>query len=244
MLKKLGKLLKYEFIFYSRLLPSFYLILLLLALPAGYQVSQSGFSQPLFTFLWAIIITALTVVNIVLIVQRFTDNFYKNPGSLMFTLPVTNWTLVASKAIAALSAVVASVLVIIISALVYAMATRDIAISSINFSVSPIQITLLALVFIIMVFQQICLLYTAIGVSQILGRFRFAAKIAVYFGIMYFVEQPVFRLIGSLQGSRGLFTSSIATTQGLISTCLGGLVFAALFFVTTGLLLKRTLNLE
>ena len=243
MLNKLGKLLKYEFRFYFRLLPPLYLVLALLALPAGFQMKQSGAHGALLTSIWGIIITALTVMNIVLIIQRFTDNFLKNPGSLMFTLPVTSWALTASKAIAALCIILLSIVVISVSGVVYAIGLEGWRQILFNISAGPLDIIILAFVGIILIFQQICLVYTAISASHILPRFRFAAGVAMYFAVMYFVEQPVFRFIRLSQ--REAFTGQYNFSLSFaIPYGLAGLVFAAIFFLATGFLLKHSFNLE
>ena len=243
MLNKLGKLLKYEFRFYFRLLPPLYLVLALLALPAGFQMKQSGVHGVLLTSIWGITLTAMLVMNIVLVIQRFTDNFLRNPGSLMFTLPVTSWALTASKAIAALCIVLTSIIVVSASGVIYTIGLEGWSRILFNIQIGPIDGIIFAFVGIIMIFQQICLIYTAISASHILPRFRFAAGAVMYFAIMYFVEQPVFRFLMQRGGQHGhfIFPGSLLF---LIPYGIAGLVFAAIFFWATGFLLKHSFNLE
>ena len=240
MLKKLGKLLKYEFRYYFRLLPAVYLMLAFLALPAGYQMKQSAASGVLLTAIWGILMTAMIVMSIVLIIQRFISNFLRNPGSLMFTLPVTSYALTASKAIAALCIALLSIIIVSVSGIIYAIGIESLSSTHFKIELSPIEGVVYIIDCIIMILQQVCLIYTAICISHLLPRFRFAAGAILYFAIMYFLEQPVFRFILSSTGSSFLPNSlSQAITFGIT-----GLIFGTLFFFTTGFLLKRRLNLE
>ena len=245
MLSKLGKLLKYEFRFYFRIMPPLYLILALLALPAGYQSRQAGNHQTILSIVWGAIIMAMMVINLVLIIQRFIDNFLKSPGALMFTLPVTSWALTASKAIAALCMELMSFLTIIIAALIYARASGEwpVSLGDISFLSYPGQTILLVLFVILMILQQICLVYAAISASHILPRFRFVAGILLYFAIMYFVERPIFKFMELREGIASNYHFPFAPFQ-LIPYIIIGIVLTAIFFWTTGFLLKHRLNLE
>jgi hypothetical protein len=246
MLDKLGKLLKYEFRYYFRFLPPLYLILLLLAAPAGFQMRNSGVLFYLLTTVWGIIIGAMVVMNLVLIIQRFTNNFLKNSGSLMFTLPVTTWALTASKAIAALCMVLMSIIVIAVSGIIYSMGMGVLSFSDIIISASPGEITGLILITIVMILQQICLIYAILTACNILPKFRLAAGVVAYLLIMNFAEWPVFKqlyhLFPEIAGGDVIIYPDF--TAVMIAYGIAGLVFAALFFWVTGFLLKRTLNLD
>ena len=245
MLKKLGKLLKYEFRFYFRIMPPLYLILVLLALPAGYQSRLAGNHQTPLSVIWGAIIVAMMVINLVLIIQRFIDNFLKNPGALMFTLPVTSWTLAASKAIAALCMELMSFLTIIVTALIYARASGVWPVSwgDISFLIYPGRTILMVLFVILMILQQICLIYAAISASHILPRFRFVAGILLYFAIMHFVERPIFKFMELREGFASTYHFPVSSFQ-MIPYIIIGFVLTAIFFWTTGFLLKHRLNLE
>lgn len=251
MLIKLGKLLKYEFRYYFRILPSLYLVLALAALSAGFQMRQSDSHQGLLTLVWAALIIAIMVITFVLIIQRFTDNLLKNPGYLMFTLPVTPWTLTASKALASLCTILMSALSLTISALIYTTAYRgQINIGNINFRISdlqsigsPAEIVIFVLIGFIMILEQICLFYAIITASRMLPRFRFAAGAVMYFLITYHVQQPVFRLARSFQNHGDSFYS-YRSLLAAVPYGITALAFTALFFWLTGFLLQRKLNLE
>jgi len=239
MLNKLGKLLKYEFRFYFRILPPIYIIIILLAVMSRLQ----GFSQGnnyipgkflLITLLGAITI-AMFVITIILVIQRYTDNFLKDSGSLMFSLPVTVWALLASKAIAAFCMFLFGILSITISTLIHSIGieTENIGwgiISSYHQN-NPKNYLLSAASISSGLLQQICLFYMVITISYMLPRFRNLAAFAMYFIVMSFIGQYTFRIIER-------------STAGALNNILPSLIFAAIFFLITGFLLKRSYNLE
>jgi hypothetical protein len=192
------------------------------------------------------VIGAIAALNFVLIIQRFRDNLLKNPGSLMFTLPVTTWALTASKAVAALCTVLISTAVVIACTFIFRIRAGEyIDFNLITFiSNSPVEIATGIILAAIMIFQQICLIYTAVGASHILPRFRLAAGTVLYFAVTLLIERPAIAFAGFLQ--RRLFgglTFSINVVE-IIPYGLVLLALAALFFWAAGFILQRTLNLE
>jgi hypothetical protein len=243
MLNKLGKLLKYEFRFYFRILPPLYLALILVAFIARLRNKTEaiwGMGYPLI-FIWNALLVAMAVITIIHIIQRFNDNFMKDQGSLMFTLPVTVWALIISKAIAAFCMVLMSLTSVAVSALIFIAGSENwpaqmitrINWSNINFAAMMPSI----FAALVMIFQQICLIYMVITVSHILPRFRFVAGCAMYLVIMNIMEHTMFR-----------FTAANANVihNGFLSVPTGSvaLAFAAIFFWVTGFLLKRSFDLE
>jgi hypothetical protein len=246
MLKKLGKLLKYEFRFYFRLLPPIYIAIMVMAFVVRIQEKFPREGTPFLLPLtvWGALITAMAVITIILIIQRFTDNFMKDPGALMFTLPVTVWALTASKAIAAFCMVLMSALAVFVSAIIFYIGTAS---WGINITASPIEIIVHALVFCFMIFFQICLIYTVITASHILPRFRFAAGCGMYLAIMYILQETVFRFVGGnavVERGMHIYGNGADLSTLPIPTGIAALVLAALFFWATGFLLKRSYNLE
>jgi hypothetical protein len=244
MLKKLIKLLKYEFRYYFRVLPPLYIAIMIATLVARIQEKTlrdgTPFLLPL-SVLGALII-AMAVITVILIIQRFTNNFMKDPGALMFTLPVTVWALTASKAIASFCMVLLGALAVAASGIIYVVGTPDWVF---NIPAPPIEIIVKTLFICIMIFQQICLIYAVITASHILPRFRFAAGCAMYLVIMYFLQETVIRLVqGNAEVGRGMhfFANGDILTQ--VPAGLVALALAALFFWATGFLLKRSYNLE
>jgi hypothetical protein len=261
MLRELGLLLKYEFRFYFRFLPPLYLALILLSFILRSQGNIAEMGKPgLFLFLyfiWFAIFVAMYVITIVHIIQRFIHNFMKDQGSLMFTLPVTIWTLITSKAIAAFCMILMSTLTAFISMFVFIKGAGEeitaLLTQTINLPI-PDSGEIMIIVFVICanIFQTICLVYLAITVSFLLPRFRFVAGCGVYIAISSFLEQPVFNFatkntplnIESYLNSTFQFAFGNDFYVSLIPMGVAALAFTALYFWVTGILLQRTFNLE
>jgi hypothetical protein len=258
MLKKLGKLLKYEFRFYFRVLPPIYIAIMVMSLVVRLQGNTPRDGTPFLLPLIVLgaLITAMAVITIILIIQRFTDNFMKDPGALMFTLPVTVWSLTASKAIAAFCMVLMSALAVAASGFIYIVGTLN---WPMNITAPPIETIVNILIFCIMILQQICLIYAVITASHILPKFRFAAGCAMYLVIMYFLQQTVYRFVGPgaigfVSGvgfvsrnsivENGLQIYGSAAVISLLPMGIATMALTALFFWATGFLLKRSFNLE
>jgi hypothetical protein len=265
MLNEMGALLKYEFRYYFRGLPLLYLVLMFIALIARFQMNFSGTDKTnlllILYSIWIIVIAAMTVITAVYIILRFVNNFMKDQGALMFTLPVSLWTLVASKVIAALCMTLMSIASIVISALFFvgelgeemtAFVSQTLNFPLPNFG-EILIIFFLACVYIV---HTTCLIYLAITISFLLPRFRFAAGCGIYIALGLFIEQPVYKFVGrninyvldynpdatSISELGLAFGNDIYLSQ--ISPGIAALAFAALYFFAIGFLLKRTFNLE
>jgi hypothetical protein len=242
----LAKLIRYEFKALMRILPALYLGIQVLALASGLN-SHAG--QNIFTkiveMLWSMTSVAVLIINFAVVTLRFRDNLLKDEGYLMFTLPVGLWELILSKAIAAFCSVMLSLLALSLSNLIYGLITDfDLttglvsqlfqALHDLNIGyLKRISIILLALV---VVFQQLFLIYAAMIVSRIVPRFRGLVGFGVFFAVMILVEFPI---------------STAATTKivlpdnlELLALALLQAAFAALYFWTSHLLLKRHFNME
>ncbi|MDR2418617.1 MAG: hypothetical protein LBD79_06145 [Treponema sp.] len=241
----LGKLLKYDFKAFLRTMLPFYLALMALSLLAGLQgwiaVDLTAETSPLI-MIWGIALAMVLTVNIIMIVQRFRDNLLKNEGYLMFTLPVTKWQLLASKALTALVSLIISGLTFILSAMlldgpqiVETLSELLQEIQEILYKDHIATLLFAVLVALITTFQQICLIYAVLLGSQILPRFRVLAALGVYILLMYVQVRITIAIIPRLPQE----TYSLLLGQGAI-----GIVFAGLYFWLCGWFLHHTLNIE
>jgi hypothetical protein len=138
--------------------------------------------------------------------------------------------------------VLMSALAVFVSAIIFYIGTTS---WSFNIHALPIDIIVHALVICFMIFFQICLIYAVITASHILPRFRFAAGCGMYLAIMYILQETVFRFVGgNAVTERGMHIFGDGAVSSLLPMGLAALVLAALFFWTTGFLLKRSYNLE
>jgi hypothetical protein len=232
-------------------MPALYLAILVLAAVTGVNSLIAGdgadwsMMEGLETAL-GIMFVALFVVDLILVILRFRDNFLKDEGYLMFTLPVTEWELTASKAIAGFCSILLTAAVGMLALFVYGFIAdfQDMLYQLSRLPrfwnehidrVGSVQAVIEVVGVLVFVFQQLCLIYASMTVSQIAPRFRGLAGFGVYLAVMivagrlswYFVDITFFPSLWDL----GLFLLLIS-------------IFAALCFWSTGWLLKRTLNLE
>ncbi|MDR0316242.1 MAG: hypothetical protein LBH97_05005 [Treponema sp.] len=261
MLNKLGTLLKYEFRFYFRILPPLYLMLMLIALILRLQDKVPETNMVfLYFFLYFVCIAmsaAMLMITLIHIIQRFNDNFMKDQGSLMFTLPVSIWTLISAKAIAALCMVLMSGITVYISIRILAERSGEWMSSFLTQTINlpvPNLGEILLIIFVVSagILKIICLVYLAITVSHLLPRFRFAVGCGIYFSVTYFLEQQVFNFVdknvnhnfASIEDFMYRFMYDNNFYISMIPSGITSLVFAALYFWATGFLLKRTFDLE
>ena len=259
MLKELGYLLKYEFRFYFRILPPLYLVLMLITLFMHIQWNFTGSEDTalylILYFFWNAIMMAMGIITLVEIILRFVNNFMKDQGAIMFTLPITIWTLLASKVIAAFCMLLMTSAVIYISFHVFAKGIANWLFSVIETQIlnniqmpNPAEIMIIIFVIFAISVHFVLLIFTAITISHLLPRFRFAAGCGIFLVVSSFLEQPIFNLVNKKTVlNPEYFLDSRFTNDMYISMIPYGiatLVFAALFFWLTGFLLKRTYNLE
>jgi hypothetical protein len=249
----LGKLLKYEFKALLRIMPALYLALLALGAAAGVNslITRDGadwsMRSGILQIALGLMCFALFIVTLVMVILRFRDNFLKDEGYLMFTLPVTEWELVASKAIAGLCVFLLTTAAAFLALLIYGFIadyremldqlSRSFRDWDETFNIGPVPLGIKAVSTLIFVFQQLCLIYASMTVSQMAPRFRGIVGFGLYLGVMIVVERLSEEFL-----PRGFFMES--GLPYLLGTLLVVSAFAALCFWCTGWLLKRTFNLE
>ena len=246
MLSKLNKLLRYEFKFYFRIMPPFYLALILLALAAGLQIrfSPNANAGRLIWVVWICVFTVAVAVNFILVIQRFRDNLLRDPAYLMLTLPVGPWSLIASKAISTFCVSVMSILTGAASLFFLTAAGNMAGENKMLFETfrnlllhgDPVYTVLYTVSMLVLIFQQLCLIYAVMTASQILPRFRAIAAFIAYIAAASLVKQVIAPVLVAALVDGGI--------PHIIWSVAVDLIFAALFFWLSGFLLKHTLNLE
>ncbi|MDR2136049.1 MAG: hypothetical protein LBO76_05480, partial [Treponema sp.] len=213
------KLLRYEFKALMRVMLALYLVLLALALVTGIYnriVSGGNFDQNTdsISLIWVVAVSILFIVNIVTVITRFRDNLLKDEGYLMFTLPVPEWALVASKAAAALCTFLLSAAACIVFLTVFTLINNYRWVLDIlpkmprlfsevvpfpypHISSPPPLIVRIVMILVLAV-QQVCLWYTAAIAGQIAPRFRSFAAFGTYVAVMI-LKQYLFQAAASQQ---------------------------------------------
>jgi hypothetical protein len=258
----LGKLLRYEFKALLRIMPLLYLALQVLAIAAGVNslidngrgfnpeimnMMKTGTLTRILYAIWPVLFFVLFPVNLVLVILRFRDNFLKDEGYLMLTLPVPAWELAASKAIAALCTFLLTCIEGILSLLIFGFIVDFRSVMEYlpwifrqfwegwNGTGSASSLIIWAVIMLVVTFQQMCLIYAAMTVSQIVPRFRGLAGFGAYLAAMIIVEQPITNAILAL---------SSTGVPRLLTIALVEAAFAALYLWCTSWVLKHTFNLE
>ncbi|MDR0639737.1 MAG: hypothetical protein LBG27_12705 [Spirochaetaceae bacterium] len=237
----LAKLIRYELKALLRILPIFYLSLVGLSVTVA-LISRAGLSGPsqVIEAIWFTVSGSIFIVNLVIVILRFRDNFLKNESYLMLTLPVHAWQLVASKAIAALCTFLLSGIAYTVSLLAFALRADSIFQIIRLFTLQSGGIDYLLLVIggvttVVFIVQQLCLIYAAMIVAQMAPRFRGLAGLGVYLAVMAIVEYPIIKAVLSVTESLDL-----RRTVFLLLTT----VFAALYFAAATWLLEHKHNTE
>jgi hypothetical protein len=235
----LGKLFRYECKALLRILPVLYLANLVLSVVVGIWVKQTNFN---FTG-WMMMSIPLFVITIALVIQRFRNNFLKDEGYLMFTLPVSPWQLVASKALAAFCAFVAACVVTALSNMIFWSVSGFSTVSEfftsilwlIKLEYGDEILAWVAPLFLLITVQQLFLIYACITVSQIAPRFRGLIGFAVYLAVLLLVEAPLNTRVSNALADGMLTLWIMAVIQA---------VFAAVYFIASVKLLEHTFNME
>jgi hypothetical protein len=264
----LGKLLKYELFATGRVFLPMYAGLLIISLFASFSLQTEIVLLNVLT--WILLFAgyfALITITIILLIQRFYKNLLRDEGYLMFTLPVTPSTLIASKLITACIWCIASIIIGAIAILItsrtfvdFSWALRDVfhELSMVlsYFAVPALPFILLAAALLAQLMLGILHVYFSLAVGQLplFGGYRILGAIATYI-VVSIVLQVVAVGIGmvvalNIEAFRFLIQPETVDTvwRGVHLFLAGTLVFNLGFgvaaFVGTSLILKKKLNLE
>jgi hypothetical protein len=163
----------------------------------------------------------------------------KDEGYLMFTLPVPEWKLTASKGIAALCTLLLTTLTWFFAALIFGLINNfDEVLAQLPDMVNQLsligswRLILGTAITVVVILQQLYLVYAAMTVSQIAPRFRRLAGFGVYLAV-FTGEAHLTKAVYYL--SYPYFLPAILLLETLL---------AALYLWCTSWLLKHTLNME
>lgn len=235
---------------------------------ATFMDGQNGILFLILSLLLFGVFTAMFVLNIIVVIQRFWRGLLKEEGYLMFTLPVSTRFLIISKALSALIinmiSVVASFLCIFLIVTLGAFATRN------NLSVfwfvdlwnsimdsldgSILDKTGWVLYWIIVgllnLLDNTYHAYAAMSIGQMSNKNRFITSIIAYLGLSFAVSTVTVPLM-SFGYPDNLFRFNwftISTQQITLPVLLLGLmvniVQIAAYHVITEFILTKNLNLE
>lgn len=273
----LGKLFKHEFRAMSRVMLPVTAALVVLAGLSNFSIrfidnvksDFLAFLLGLFIVLFVIGMAAAGIMLIVVVVSRFYNNYLKDEGYLMFTLPVNAHELVWSKLLVSLLWTVITALVIY--GLIMLTALNAVSMSSeafwlefkfdlnglLRYLSDQLDITGGDLALLIIEGVLLCVLgifsgylhfYTAMSIGQSFANHKVLMSVVFYLAISFVVQiiSPFFVtwmadafIPDRIQYARGVTAVEI----GLLITCGIELVYGAILYVTSTQFLKRKLNL-
>lgn len=249
----LGKLLKYEYKATGRVLLPIYLMMIMFAFVSAAMFKTSfEIATTIALLIFIGICVASIVITIIITVQRFQKNLLTDEGYLMFTLPVTQTSLIFSKLIVAVTWGIVGSLIGLISGSIFAFINVPFQDISQFFTelwrllatiggreISYIILSLVGTILNYTTFVLIIYLSLSFGQLPIAGKHRNAMTLLGFFGI-YVVYCIFAAVLGNLvdnvftMSMLGLFASAV-TMEALI---------AAALFLGINLILKKHLNLE
>jgi hypothetical protein len=201
----LGKLLKYEIMATGRIFLPLYLGLLVVAIISSFTLrSDIEIISVIFALLLFALYTALVIVTIILLIQRFYQNLLKDEGYLMFTIPVTPATLIASKLITACMWCILSMIVGIVAGLIVMQGSVDVskaiseAMSELNavlpgFTIPSLVIILFTVSIVSQLIANILHVYVSLAVGQLppFGRYKILFAVITYLVIATVISAAV-----------------------------------------------------
>lgn len=262
----LGKLLKHEFRATARIMGPLYLVLLVLSFGGNFSIRLfDAADNRLLTILGGLIMAAFViavigviVMSVVLMVNRFRTNLMSNEGYVMFTLPVSVHQLVWSKIIVSTVWFMATFLAVALSSLIVSFRVafvsdflswmqelfREI---TAYYAINGVAFLLEALVLMFLGGAAICLLfYAAMAVGHSFANHKILLSVVSFFAFQFATQLigsiSVFGLIGfDLPWNFG----PVAAVHTFMATAIvSTLIYGAVFYVITTMMLKKRLNLE
>lgn len=264
----LTKLLKYEFKATMRLFLPLYLALIAFALinryispfkmleSAAYFLDFRVIASLLSILAYFALIVGVTVMTMLIMIQRFYKNLLGDEGYLMFTLPVHAWQHIVSKLVVAMVWNISSLIVTLGSILILA-AKADLrpplleALGQFKeifgvpgFFVWPGA----ALVFLV---SSILMIYAAIALGHLFSKHKLLASFAMYCALHVVSQVIAFIIIVQLatQFSRYFGVASAHYTVlefnlAVFTLTLPFILLGVGYYLLTNMILKRRLNLE
>lgn len=260
----LRRLLKYEIKSTARIYLPLYLLLFLMAVINRIFISINsenlGIPMVISMTAYVSIIVAISVITLVVTIQRFYKNLLTDEGYLMFTLPVSVDANILSKLLVATLWNITSALVSVFSILVLALDRESITeffkawgqfwelITTMD---SPVFIVIFqSVVFILLsIVVAILNIYVAVAIGHLVQKHRVAGSLGAFF-VIGLAEQIIVTLFIEISSKSGWFNflrnmkPADQIQWALWAMIIGAIVLGAIFYYGTKYILKNKLNLE
>lgn len=255
----LGKLLKYEIPALGRKLVPLYIgwavTAAFLGLMVGPSQSKTEFGVVISGLLYTAAATAVVVMGVIMIVQRYSRSLLGDEGYFSHVLPVTASEHIASKSIAALVWVLLSGVALIVTGLIIVIFSGTLKVINIEglteflrlLSQTPLTgwLTLLELLilFALSTTKSILGIYTALTIGHQAKTRTGLASIGAYFGVLVF-ESTIGRVCMSAFGSMIQDFDVLESFHGpFVILSLITIAIGAVYFFVCKYLMEKRLNL-
>ncbi|MBQ6315052.1 MAG: hypothetical protein IKE85_08315 [Mogibacterium sp.] len=247
----LGKLLKYEIPALGRKLIPLYIgwaaTAVLLGLAIGPAQSKSEFAVVMTALLYSGVATAVVVMAIVMIVQRYSNSLLGDGGYFSHVLPVTTTEHIASKTITAAIWVLLSGVAMVITGFIIALAAGQIRYIQF-FGLKELglywaNVLEFILASILNLTKSILAIYAALTIGHLAKQHTTLASIGAYIGLLWF-EAVIARIVflPMIDLANEVITEHefdiLVLEVGIVSLVLGGI-----YFFICKYLLDKKLNL-
>ncbi len=212
--------------------------------------------------LYLIAITALSIMTLVMIIQRFYKNLFTDEGYLMFSLPVKTWELVLSKLLVGLMWTLVCTVIIFITFFIFSLGTfsmmeltQTIQTAYTDFAAtfgSSLNLLIFELILssIVGVISSILMIYVSIAIGQLFSQHRIIASFGAYIGITIAIQIIVSIIMSVFM----MLNINMVINQNqeimqffhgfLNATTLFNVILSIGFYFTTQYIMKNHLNLE
>ncbi len=212
--------------------------------------------------LYFILIVGISVMTLVMIIQRFYKNLFTDEGYLMFSLPVKTWELVLSKLLVGMIWSAVCTIMIVLTFFIFSLgyfSMMELSQSirsaySMFYLQTGMELNLfmaeLILFILVQTVASILMIYVSIAIGQLFNQHRIIAAFGAYIVITIAIQiimsifMAVFA-IGNLENAILNGSDAMTTVQWLIngSTVLNVLLGIG-FYYGTLIIMKIRLNLE
>ena len=259
----LGKLLKYEIPAMGRKMLPLYVAWAVTAFILGLSTqsaeSKSEFIVVITGLLYTAIATAILVMTVMLIVQRYSHSLLGDEAYFNHVLPVTASAHIANKLISATIWIIVTILVAMLTAILIGLGGLIVAglhgvsielpsladlhlVLPKHFGLYVIEVIILAIASSVKTIMQI---YAAVTIGHQVPNHTTLASIGAYIAIMVF-ESTVARMLMPmfLRGWMQMDISNAASLQQVfIPALIATVLFSALYFFICKYLMEKKLNL-
>lgn len=212
--------------------------------------------------LYFIFIIALSVMTLVIIIQRFYKNLFTDEGYLMFSLPVKTWELVLSKLLIGLMWTIICTLIFVVTFFILSLGTftmldfsQNINIAYTDFyntfgmNLNTVIFETMLLVFVSTV-ASILMIYASIAIGQMFNQHRIVASFGAYIVITILLQIIGSIIMGILAiGNLADFASEGPEMMRILClfinvSTLTNVILCGVFYYVTQYIMKNHLNLE